>query len=228
MKTRADGEALAKAMVDIGTRAGRNVRALLTSMARPLGRMAGNALEVHEAVDTLRGHGPADLRELCLALAAAALRAEGEAEGSARERAEVALDSGAALEKFAAFVSAQGGDAEAAVGRRLQLAAQQSDITAPEGGYLQDIDALSVGRAVLSLGGGRERKEDPIDHSVGVELLKLPGEQVQAGAPLLRLWHNGRGVQRASELLQAGIRVGEAAPPEEALILGEIAPDSPR
>ena len=223
MKTVPQGEELARAMVEIGRHAGRNVRAVLTDMQAPLGRLAGNSLEVQEAIATLMGEGPDDLRALCIELAVEALTAAGFPEG-ARERAEATLRHGAALSKFRAFVAAQGGDPEYIDDpTRLDVAPGRAEVSAEAGGYLSAVDALGVGRAVLVLGGGRERKGDAIDHGVGVELLVKPGEAVTAGQPLLRVYHRGgRGLERALELLRAGVSIGSERPEVPPLILGRI------
>ena len=223
MKTPEQGEELARAMVEIGRHAGRNVRAVLTDMQAPLGRLAGNSLEVQEAVATLRGEGPDDLHDLCIELAVEALTAAGFPE-NARARAEATLRGGAALSKFRAFVAAQGGDpAYVDDPARLDVAPGRAEVAAETGGYLNAIDALGVGRAVLVLGGGRERKGEAIDHGVGVELLVKPGEAVTAGQPLLRVYHRGgRGLERALKLLRAGVSIGSERPVVPPLILGRI------
>ena len=221
MTTLDAGRELARAMVDIGTHAGRQVRAVLTDMDTPLGFMAGNSLEVLEALDTLRGHGPHDLTELCVALAVEALAAYGESPEQAEARARATLKDGSALAKFRAFVAAQGGDAGYVDDpTKFDVAAGRAEVSAPTGGYVERIDALSVGRAVLVLGGGRERKGEAIDHGVGVELLKKPGEAVQAGEAVMRLYHrDGRGLQTALELLQGGLSISASAPQVHPLIL---------
>ncbi|ULH14849.1 thymidine phosphorylase [Deinococcus sp. KNUC1210] len=223
MKTVADGEVLARAMVDIGQHAGRGVRAVLTDMDAPLGHMAGNSLEVQEALETLHGRGPDDLRELCIALAVEALSAAGQPQ-DAEARARATLRDGSALGKFRAFVEAQGGDPLYVDSpERLDVAPDRAEVTAPRAGFLNSLDALGVGRAVLVLGGGRERKGERIDHGVGVELLVKPGEAVQAGQPLLRIYHRaGRGLARALELLQAGVDISDSAPQVPPLILGRV------
>ncbi len=224
MRTLEDGRALARAMVDIGTRAGRQVRAVLTDMDTPLGHMAGNSLEVQEALDTLRGTGPQDLSDLCVALAVEVLVACGEDEDNAAARARATLHDGTALEKFRAFVAAQGGD-PALVDHpdRLDVAPGRADITAPAAGFVGRIDALGVGRAVLALGGGRERKGEAIDHGVGVELLRKPGEAVDRGEPVLRLYHrDGRGLDTARRLLEDGLSIVDTAPAPEKLILDRV------
>lgn len=224
MRTLDDGRALARAMVDIGTRAGRQVRAVLTDMDTPLGHMAGNSLEVLEALATLRGEGPYDLTELCVALAVEALAAQGEDEAAAAERARKALQDGSALAKFRAFVAAQGGDASYVDDPgKFDVAPGRADVTAPVSGFVQRIDALSVGRAVLALGGGRERKGESIDHGVGVELLRKPGEAVQAGEAVLRIYHrDSRGLDVARALLESGLSIGANAPAPDPLILDRV------
>ncbi|MFC4454512.1 thymidine phosphorylase [Deinococcus sonorensis] len=223
MRTVEAGRELARAMVQIGQHAGRNVRAILTDMDTPLGHFAGNSLEVQEAIATLQGRGPADLHQLCVDLAVEALTAAGFPE-RARERAEATLQDGSALAKLRDFVAAQGGDPRSVdEPQRLDVAPDRSDLPAPAAGFLQAIDALSVGRAVLVLGGGRERKGEAIDHGVGVELLVKPGEAVTAGQPLVRLYHRGgRGLERARALLEAGLQIGEAAPAVPPLILDRV------
>ena len=224
MRTLDDGRALARAMVDIGTRAGRQVRAVLTDMDTPLGHMAGNSLEVLEALATLRGVGPHDLTELCVALAVEALAAQGEEEKAAAERARQTLQDGSALAKFRAFVAAQGGDASYVDDPgKFDVAPGRADVTAPVSGFVQRIDALSVGRAVLALGGGRERKGEAIDHGVGVELLRKPGEAVQAGEAVLRIYHrDSRGLDVARALLESGLSIGANAPAPDPLILDRV------
>ncbi|MFD2610454.1 thymidine phosphorylase [Deinococcus taklimakanensis] len=224
MRTLDDGRALARAMVDIGTRAGRQVRAVLTDMDTPLGHMAGNSLEVLEALATLRGEGPHDLTELCVALAVEALAAQGEDEAAAAERARQTLQDGSALAKFRAFVAAQGGDASYVDDPgKFDVAPGRADVTAPVAGFVQRIDALSVGRAVLALGGGRERKGEAIDHGVGVELLRKPGEAVQAGEAVLRIYHrDSRGLDVARALLESGLSIGANAPAPDPLILDRV------
>lgn len=226
MKTLDDSRALARAMVDIGQRAGRNVRAVLTDMDTPLGHLAGNSLEVQEAIATLNGEGPADLTELCVTLAAEVLLAGSweTDEANARARAAATLEDGSALTKLAAFVSAQGGDGSLVhTPERLDVAEGRAEVTAPASGYVSRLDALSVGRAVLALGGGRERKGEAIDVGVGVETVKKPGEQVAAGDVIYRLYHRGgKGLERAQELLREGISLSADKPAVHPLILDKV------
>ncbi|MCD0158622.1 thymidine phosphorylase [Deinococcus sp. 6GRE01] len=224
MRTLDAGRGLARAMVDIGNRAGRQVRAVLTDMDTPLGHMAGNSLEVLEALATLRGEGPQDLTDLCVALAVEALAAQGEDEAQARERALATLQDGSALAKFRAFIEAQGGDATYVDDvSKFDVAPGRADVTATESGFVAGIDALSVGRAVLALGGGRERKGEAIDHGVGVELLRKPGEAVQAGESVVRIYHrDARGLEVATRLLTEGLSLSAQAPAPDALILDRV------
>ena len=223
MRTLEDGLGLARVMVDIGRHAGREVRSVLTDMNAPLGHMAGNSLEVQEAVATLRGGGPDDLRELCVALAVEALAAAGQPE-DAEERARASLEDGSALNKLWAFVAAQGGDpAFVDHPERLDVAPDQLELMAARDGFVTAVDSLGVGRAVLALGGGRERKGERIDHGVGVELLCKPGERVTKGQPVTRLYsRDGRGLERARGLLEAGLEIGAEPPEARPLILGRV------
>lgn len=223
MRTLEGGRELARAMVEIGRHAGRNVRALLTDMDAPLGHMAGNSLEVQEAIATLRGEGPPDLRDLCLALAEEALMAYGAGREEAGERARAVIADGSALEKLAQFVAAQGGDASYITDpTKFDIAPGRAEIRAEAAGFVQRVDALAVGRAVLALGGGRERKGEAIDHGVGVELVKKPGERVQPGEVLVRVYHRDRGLDSALELLRAGLEVAPETPQVPPLVLDRV------
>ncbi len=208
MKTEADARALAEAMVDIGRRAGRNVRAVLSSMAEPLGRAVGNALEVREAIAVLRGGGPTDLRALVVALAAEVLDATG-LPHDATSVAE-ALDDGRAYARFERWVAAQGGDVAAL--DRLEVAPGEATWSAPESGVVAAYDAEAIGRAVQRLGGGRASKRDDIDLGVGLTLHAKVGDAVRAGDALATLHHrDGRGVDEALAALDGAVDVREAA-----------------
>jgi pyrimidine-nucleoside phosphorylase len=188
MHTLDDARLLASRMVAIGRHAGRRVAAVLSSMQQPLGYNIGNALEVREAIAALRGSGPADLVELCLALGAqlAVLAGRSPDEAAARELLRGALDRGEAWAKFREMVAAQGGDlAFVDDPGRLSAAPATLDIPAPAAGYVSAIDGMALGLAVNDLGGGRSRKEDAIDPAVGLVLRAKVGDQVSAGAPLL-------------------------------------------
>ncbi len=187
METMADATALAETMVRIGAGAGKQTVAVISDMDRPLGRAVGNTLEVIEAIATLRGGGPADLRALALHEAALLLVMTGAAadEAAGERMAVEAITSGAAFEKFAAVVAAQGGDRRAVEDTsRLPHAPVVRTVPAPESGYIADIEPLAIGRAAMRLGAGRERKGDTIDPAVGIVLRATVGERVERGAPL--------------------------------------------
>ncbi len=187
METMADATALAETMVRIGTDAGKRTAAVISDMDRPLGRAVGNALEVIEAVETLRGGGPDDLRSLALHEAALLLVMTGKAvdEAAGARMAERAIASGAAFERFAAVVGAQDGDRRALEETaRLPHAPIVQSVPAPESGFIAEIEPLAIGRAAMRLGAGRARKGDTIDPAVGIVLRATVGERVERGAPL--------------------------------------------
>lgn len=208
MKTLEDARALATAMVGIGRAAGRDVRAILSGMEQPLGRAVGNALEVEEAAACLRGQGPEDLLELCLVLAEEVLAAAGIV--ATRETLSSAIASGRAYERFERWVSAQGGDASS-IGR-LERAPDTWVLRARRAGVVSRLDALSVGRAVGALGGGRSRKGEAIDAGVGIELHAKVGEEVAAGEALATLRHRaGHGLETAQRLVTEAYGIADAA-----------------
>lgn len=212
MKTLEDAEALARSMVRIGQRVGRQVVALLSDMNQPLGWAVGNAVEVREAIETLHGGGPEDFREHCLVVAAEMLALGGKAadpEEGKRLAAE-AIASGAAWEKFRAMVEAQGGDLSVVDDPdRLPRARLIEPVPAPASGYLQKVNAAEVGLAVVDLGGGREKKEDTIDHAVGVVTHHKVGDRVEKGEPLFTIHANDeRRLAMARERLLAAHTIG--------------------
>lgn len=185
------GIALAHALVDIGRRANRKVVALISDMNQPLGNAIGNALEVKEALDTLQGGGPIDFRNHCLEVAGHMLVLGEKAPDlkAAKKMASEAIESGSGLYKFRELVQAQGGD----VGMvdepaRLPQAPIIEAIPSPETGYIQAIDAQEIGLTAMELGAGRKKKEDNIDHSVGIVLHRKVGDQVREGDPLLTVY----------------------------------------
>jgi pyrimidine-nucleoside phosphorylase len=187
METLDDARALSRIMVAIGDLAGRKTVALITQMEQPLGRAVGNALEVQEPIDTLRGRGPADFQELVETVACEMLLIANAAHNrdEAAQRVRQAIEGGAALSKFAAFVTAQGGDARVVEDRTLLPAAPvQLAVSAPAGGFVHAIDARAVGLVAVALGGGRQKKGDPIDPRVGVMVEAKVGSRVAAGDPL--------------------------------------------
>jgi pyrimidine-nucleoside phosphorylase len=193
MKTLEDAEALAEAMVQLGTEAGRKVVALISDMNQPLGWAVGNALELQEAITTLHEGGPADLREHCLVVAAEMLTLSGKAPdtSTALTLALETLGSGAAWHKFRELVEAQGGDAQVVdEPEKLPQAGLIEPVPAPRSGYLAKLDAIEVGLSVVELGGGREKKSDPIDHSVGIVVHYKVGDLIQKDTPLFTIHAN--------------------------------------
>jgi len=193
MKTPGEAEALARALVRLGTQAGRKVVALISDMSQPLGWAVGNALELREAINTLHEGGPTDFRDHCIVVAAEMLMLGGAAQDAseALTMAMETLSSGAAWRKFVELVEAQGGDVRYVEDpERLPKARLVKPVPAPRSGYLAGLDAAETGRAVLELGGGRRRKEDPIDHSVGVIVHYKVGELVQKETLLFTIYAN--------------------------------------
>jgi thymidine phosphorylase len=179
MKSLPDARELARTMVDLGTDAGVRTVALLTDMSTPLGRTAGNALEVRESVEVLAGGGPSDVVELTVLLAREMLAAAGVSDVDPAD----ALADGRAMDVWRRMIAAQGGDPDAA----LPTARETHDVLAPADGVLAALDAYAVGVAAWRLGAGRARKEDPVQAGAGIELHAKPGEEVRAGQPLLTL-----------------------------------------
>ena len=191
MKKLEDSRALAKEMVSIGTMAGKKTVAVITDMDQPLGRAVGNSLEVREAIDTLRGEGPADFKEVVFALGSQMLMLAGRAadEKEARALMEGVIEDGSALDKFAQFVRAQGGDAAPVYDTSLlPVAGKTLEVTAKESGYVHRILAEDIGIACMTLGGGRETKESAIDLSVGIILEKKNGDAVSDGEVLATIY----------------------------------------
>jgi thymidine phosphorylase len=217
MASVADARELAETMVELGTAAGVRTEAVLTAMDTPLGRTAGNAIEVAEAVETLRGGGPSDLVELTVELARRMLAVAGLTGGD--DPAEV-LASGAAHEVWRRMVAAQGGDPDA----RLPAATRVETVVAPATGYLRRLDARALGVAAWRLGAGRARKEDPVSATAGVRWAAVPGDHVDAGEPLLELHvDDPAALPRALESLAGAVEVGDAPPPRAPLVLGAVA-----
>jgi len=205
---------LAETMVGLGTEAGVRTAALLTRMDVPLGRAVGNAVEVEEAVATLRGEGPSDLVEVTLALAREMLALAGiDADPAA------ALADGKALDRYRRMIRAQGGDPDAPLPR----ANRTERVTAAESGWLRRLDAFAVGVAAWRLGAGRARKEDPVSAAAGVLCLAKPGERVEAGQPVLELRADDESrFARAREALANGIEIGPEPPAAAPLVLERI------
>jgi len=210
----ASARQLAQTMVELGNGHGVQTSALLTRMDVPLGRAVGNAVEVEEAVAALRGHGPADLVEVTLALATEMLRLAGVSADPA-----AALADGRALQTYRAMIAAQGGDPDAPL-----PAARHTDVvTAPSAGWLSGLDARSVGVAAWRLGAGRARKEDPVSASAGIICLAKPGDAVEAGQPVLELRADDPDrFDRARQALAGAVVVGRKAPEHAEPVLERI------
>ena len=215
MKDVDSARSLASAMVSLGTAHGVRTVALLTDMSTPLGRTAGNALEVAESLEVLAGGGPPDVVELTLTLAGEMLSAAGLGDVDPAE----ALRDGRAMDVWRRMISAQGGDPAA----QLPAARERHVIAAPASGVLTRLDALAVGVAAWRLGAGRARKEDPVSAGAGVVLLAKPGDRVQAGQPLLELHADEpERFARAVEALDGGYDIGDA-PPSRSLVIERVA-----
>ena len=193
MKNMDDARTLAHIMVDIGNRLGRNTKAVLSDMSEPLGLAVGNALEVKEAIDALHGHGPEDLMELCYTAGSIMLVQANCAKDleDGRKKLHVAIESGAAFEKFVKMIEAQGGDISYILHpEKFEVAKNLIEIHAEEEGYVKSLDALDIGIASMQLGGGRETLEDVIDMSAGIMLNKKIGDYVKKGELLCTLHTN--------------------------------------
>ncbi len=211
---------LAETMVDLGTDAGVRTVALLTAMDTPLGRAAGNAIEVSQAIDVLAGGGPADVVELTVALAQEMLAAA----GRGGQDVAAALTDGRAMDAWRAMIAAQGGDPDAT----LPVARHAETVVAPTSGVLSRLDAYAVGVAAWRLGAGRARKEDPVQAGAGVVMHAKPGDPVRAGEPLLTLHTDTpERFERAIEALDGEWEIAPAGTSIETgpLILGRVARD---
>ena len=222
MKDRNSARALAQAIRSIGQAAGVSVTVMLTDMDAPIGRTVGNALEVVESIEVLKGAGPADSRELTVRLGAEMLLLAGTAESDelARGAIEDALDSGKALERFCEVVEAQGGDPRVADDTSLlPTASQTTEVLASESGTVESIAARDIGVAALLLGAGRRRAEDQVDHAVGIELRAGVGDDVVQGQPVATLHHNGRGAADASAMVLSAFSLAAQVTPRRSRVL---------
>ncbi|MCK2238305.1 MULTISPECIES: thymidine phosphorylase [unclassified Crossiella] len=214
MKTEADARSLAQALVAIGKANGLNISALLTDMSIPLGRAVGNAVEVAESIEVLRGNGPADVTELTVALAREMLTLA----GIDTDPAPV-LASGQAYETWCRMIKAQHGDPDAALPKPNHIHV----VEAPETGTLTTLDAYAVGVAAWRLGAGRARKEDPVQHAAGILCHAKPGEHVTKGQPLLELHTNTpEAFDGALDALAGSYEIGDSAPEAKPLILDTL------
>jgi pyrimidine-nucleoside phosphorylase len=223
MKTLEDARILAESMLELGRRAGREVVCLLTDMDQPLGAAVGNALEIREARDTVRGAGPRDFTELVLAACARmlALSDLGVDEREGRRRAEAALGDGSALELYEQWIRAQGGDPDPDA---LPAAPVVSEVRAPRAGTVTALGAIRIGSAALHLGAGRRVKDDEIDHAVGVVCRAKRGTQVAEGDVLAEVHARDEAAagEAAAEVL-AAYELGDGAPRAHPIVLDVVA-----
>ncbi|MDQ4711076.1 pyrimidine-nucleoside phosphorylase [Bacillus subtilis] len=214
MKTEEDAAELAKAMVRIGNNVGRQTMAVISDMSQPLGFAIGNALEVKEAIDTLKGEGPEDLHELVLTLGSqmVVLAKKADTLDEARAKLEEVMKNGKALEKFKDFLKNQGGDSSIVDDpSKLPQAAYQIDVPAKEAGVVSEIVADEIGVAAMLLGAGRATKEDEIDLAVGIMLRKKVGDKVEKGEPLVTLYANRENVDEVIAKVYDNIRIAAEA-----------------
>ncbi|ASB91420.1 Pyrimidine-nucleoside phosphorylase [Bacillus sonorensis] len=214
MKTDEDAVNLAKAMVRIGNNVGRQTMAVISDMSQPLGYAIGNALEVKEAIDTLKGEGPEDLTELVLTLGSqmVVLAKKAETLDEAREKLTDVMKNGKALQKFKDFLQNQGGDSSVADNpEKLPQAAYKIDVPAKEAGVVSEIVADQIGVAAMLLGAGRATKEDKIDLAVGIMLRKKVGDAVEKGEPLVTLYANRENVDDVITKVYDNIQIAEKA-----------------
>ena len=219
MKTLADARALAVMMRELAARFGRETACLLTDMDQPLGAAVGNALEIREAVATLRGEGPPDFAELVTTasvrlLTLSDLELE---EDEARERVTGAIADGSAARAYERWIEAQGGTPDDAA---LPRAPALLDVDAPAAGYVAGLSSMEIGRVALHLGAGRRTKEDPIDHAVGVICIRKRGDRVEQGEPLAQIHaRTDEAARTAAEHVLAAYEVADEPPPERPIVL---------
>lgn len=214
MKDIQQAEALACTMVDIGNGVGRQTMAVISDMNQPLGAAIGNALEVKEAIDTLKGEGPEDLTELCLTLGSQMVYLGGGVESleAAREKLIEAIKSGRALEKMKTFIAAQGGDPEVVDHPdRLPQAKYTFEVTADASGAIKTMNANEIGVAAMMLGAGRATKESELDLAVGLILHKKIGDPVEAGDVLATIYADDKDVQEVISKIKENIVIGGQA-----------------
>ena len=221
MKSVEDARILAEMMLDLGTRFEREVVCLLTDMDQPLGHAVGNALEIREAMATLRGEGPLDFTELVLAASARLLSVSdlGVDEAEARERVRTVIEDGSAIEQYERWIRAQGGDpAESS----LPTAPVVHELRSPRDGHIARLGAVRVGQAALHLGAGRQTKDDVIDYAVGIVCLRKRGDRVSAGEPLAEIHAQAEaGAAEAARELEAAYEITELddMPKQQSVVL---------
>ena len=216
MKSIAEAEDLARTMVDIGNNVGRNTMAVISDMSQPLGVAIGNALEVKEAIDTLKGEGPEDLTELSLVLGSqmAYLGGVGKSLEDARKMLEENIKNGKALEKFKVFIEAQGGNPAVVDNpEMLPQAKYQIEVKADQDGYIAEIDAEELGIAGMLLGAGRATKDSVLDLAAGLMLHKKIGDKVSVGDTIVTIHSNSEDVESSIKLIKENIKIADHAEP---------------
>ncbi|WP_029631592.1 thymidine phosphorylase [Zavarzinella formosa] len=227
MKTLPDARALAKSIVSVGNANGVRTEAMITRMDAPLGRMVGNALEVQECIDALRGEAPVDITDLSVALAARMVEM-GNKTDPAKALADVqkALKSGAGLEKFRKIIEQQGGDPRVIDDpKRLPQAPHRHILTANRPGVVHGLEAFNIGIAATMLGAGRAKAADHVDHAVGVRVLATVGSTVREGDGILEVHYSDPAkLKTALPLLEKAINIGDGNVTPENLVVEEIKP----
>lgn len=216
MKSEADAKALATALVSIGQNVGLQCMAVISDMNQPLGNMIGNALEIQESIDILKGHGPADITDLVLTIGSqmVVLAKQAADLDEARGRLQAVIDDGSALAVFRQMIEAQGGDGQVVSDpTRLPQARYKIELPAKTAGVIAKITADELGIASLLLGGGRQTKDDELDYAVGLELHKKVGDPVAAGDSLLTIHSNREAVDDIKQLLYDNIEIADDAQP---------------
>jgi thymidine phosphorylase len=226
MKTEADSRRLAESLVSIGNASGVKTEAIITSMDAPLGRAIGNALEVIECLEVLKGGGPADLVDVSVELTARMLIVGGVASdrADAERRVRSAIGSGEGLERFRQIIENQGGDPRVVDDyARLPSVPSRHLVTSPRAGVIAGLDAERVGRASVALGAGRDQVKDAVDPAVGIMVLAAPGDRVAAGDAVLELHYRDRQrLDAALPLAAAAVTIGDVPPVPRPLILAEV------
>ena len=226
MKTQADARTLAQSLVGIGKSAGVQTQAVITSMDTPIGLTVGNANEVVECIELLKGNGPADLLENSLELSERMLVVAGVAKdrAEAASRCRRALDSGQALERLRAIIARQGGDPRVIDDYNMMPQAPSEHIVrAPNDGFVTELDAWLIGRAAVMLGAGRDKVDDDVDPAVGIMMAASVGDAVRAGDAVLRVrYRSERRLENALPLLRDAVRVGDTRGLPQRLIIDEV------
>ncbi len=226
MKSEADSRRLAESLVAIGKASGVQTEAIITAMEAPLGRAVGNALEVIECLDVLKGGGPQDLVEVSVELAArmVVLGCVAGDLPAARDQVRRAIASGAGLDRFRQIIEVQGGDPKIVDDYgRLPHVPDRWTVAANRSGFVTALNAELVGRASVVLGAGRDRVEDPVDPAVGIMVVAKPGDEVRAGDPVLEIhFRDSARLEAAKRLTDQAITIGDAPPVPGRLIVGEV------